>query len=106
MGDGHDDNLGWSEAIDDLVRKPRHQGTSGEAIAGDHRADSRIAFDQRESYGHGVEELSAQARAWASYQRTASLSSSEAGSLVWTGSFTDPGSLFQSGASRRSRARA
>lgn len=103
MGNGHNHHLGWREPIHDVVGKSANQCATGVTV-GRNRLSScwagsksvRVAATaSKKSPPRPVRRVS--------YQRTASASSSEAGSLDRTGRFTGRGSVVRSGASRSPR---
>jgi hypothetical protein len=59
MSDRHDDDLGRSKAVNELIWEPRHQGAPGETVAGYSCADFRTGFDERKNGGNSVEKFAA-----------------------------------------------
>lgn len=100
VSNGDNDDLGWRETVDNLVWKTRDQHAAGLGIAATGRTNLGAGLDQRQHLRDGIEELPAEARTLVSYQRTASINSSDAGSPVRTMRFTGRGDLSRSGASR------
>ena len=57
VGNSHYHDLGWPQPINDLVRKPGNQHATGSTIGGHHVTDFGVGFDDGQSCGDGIEEL-------------------------------------------------